>query len=47
MEAALNRLLVDVVVERDADGRCRRDVYRAANRRVIDDLRRVPAARGD
>jgi hypothetical protein len=47
MKPRLYRLLVDVVVERDPYRRRSRDVDGPAYRRVIDDLRRVAAARAD
>jgi hypothetical protein len=47
MKPALDRLLVDIVVEGDQDRRGRRDIDGATDRRVVDDLRRVTAARAD
>ena len=47
VKPALDRLLVDIVVERDPDRRGRRDIDCATDRRVVDDLRRVTSARAD
>ncbi|HXC78231.1 MAG TPA: hypothetical protein VNU19_14405, partial [Candidatus Acidoferrum sp.] len=47
MKAALDRLLIDIVVEGDQYRRRRRDVDRTSKWRVVDDLGRVAAARAD